>query len=112
MDNKNRLYLCLSDNGSLSLQTRYEIDSWLTGVEEGHGSVNQTVVGSIDMDETLPYFFVVFKMGKAVTVYDVVPAADEESARIEIASKKRYAGKLLEFKRVSDISPLIAQFKN
>ncbi len=109
---KNKLYLCLGDNGHLSLETRYEVDSWLKSVEEGDSALTQTVVGSIDLNNPNPYFFVVFMMGKATTIYDVVDAADEEAARVKIASKKRYAGKLLEFKRVQNLSELTSQYKN
>lgn len=108
---KDKLYLCLDDSHNLSLETRFEVDSWIKEVEEGDGSLTQTVIGSLDPSNPIPYFFVIFKNGSVVT-YDLVNAADEESAKIKVASKKRNAGKRLEFRRLQNLTSLIKAFSS
>ena len=104
-----KLYLCLADDNGLSLQTRFEVDSWIKDVEEADGSLNQTVIGSLDPQSKIPYFFITFKNG-SVTTYDLVSAADEESAKIKVTTKKRNANKRIEFKRIQNLTSLIKDY--
>lgn len=106
--NKEKLYLCLGDDNSLSLQTRFEVDSWIKDAEEANGSLNQTVIGSLDPSKS-PYFFITFKNGSVLT-YDLILAADEESAKIKVTTKKRNANKRIEFKRIQNITGLIKDY--
>lgn len=108
---KEKLYLCLDDNHQLSLETRFEVDSWIKGAEEGDGSLNQTVIGSLDPENPIPYWFIIFKNGMTIT-YDLVNAADEASAKIKVNSKKRNAGKRIEFKRLQNLTNLIGAYSN
>jgi DNA polymerase elongation subunit (family B) len=111
MDKPNKIYLVLGDSHQLYLETRYEVDSWLKEVEEGHGSINQTVIGSVDLDVKEPYFFFIFKLNKQTTVYDVISAKTQLDAMTKLALKKRYAGKTIEFKRIQNIENIIRDYK-
>lgn len=107
------LYLCLGANNHLFLQTRVEVDEWIKSAEEAFGSMDHTVVGPIDIEEAkqIPYFFIVFMNGQKTTTYDLVQAADVESAKNKVTTKKRNAGKRIEFKRVFNIADVIREYK-
>lgn len=106
-----KLYLCLSEGNKLFLQTRSEIDKWIKEAEEAFGSLDQTVIGSVEVPSEIPYFFIVFMNGQKTTVYDLVQAADIESAKNKVLTKKRNAGKRIEFKRVLNIADVIREYK-
>ena len=106
-----KLYLCLDDDSKLSLEERFEVDSAIKNVEEGDGSLPYTVIGSVIVPANIPYFFIIFKNGSSI-VYDLVQAADEDSAKTKVLTKKRNAGKRIEFKRVSNIAELIREYSS
>lgn len=107
---KDKLYLCLSDDYQLSLQTRFEVDSWIKNAEEADGSLNQTVIGSLDPSSEHKYYFLTFKKGGNIISHDLISAGDEASAKIKVLAKKANANKRIEFKRVQDLSELIKQY--
>jgi hypothetical protein len=107
---KLKLYLCLSDDGKLSLQTRFEVDEWIKNIEEAMGAFSQTIIGPVELPNEIPYFFIVFMNGQKTTTYDLVQAADMESAKIKVTTKKRNAGKRIDFKRVFNIADIIKEY--
>jgi len=106
-----KVCLCLDDDGKLSLEERFEVDQTIKNMEEGDGSLPYTVIGSVTIPAEIPYFFIIFKNGSSI-VYDLVQAADEASAKTKVLTKKRNAGKRIDFKRVSNIAGLISQYSS
>lgn len=109
MDNKEKLYVCLGDDNQVSIQSRFDVDMWLKHVEEGDGSLSQTVIGSLDQFSSHPHFFITFKNGSVLT-YDIVTAPDEASAKIKVLTKKRNANKKIEFKRIQNLTSIIKSY--
>jgi hypothetical protein len=76
---KNKLYVCLSDNGKLSLESREEVDAVIKNAEENDGSLPFTVVGNIALPYITPSFLITYRM-KGSTYYEVVEANTKEEA--------------------------------
>lgn len=107
---KTKLYVCLGDNGDLSLNDVFEVNSVIGSAEEFEGNMPYAVVGSIEVPTEETPFLIIAKHGRSSTIYDVVVAQTEEAAKTTFLGKKRNVGRDITVKVVRDLSNLVKQY--
>lgn len=107
---KEKLYVCLNDDNTLSLETRFDVDAAIKNAEETYNSdMPFTVIGNISTPVEGKAFMIICKNNSSV-FYDVITAASEEKAIEKLLSKKRFLNKNIEIKRVQDLTQIILNY--
>lgn len=109
-----KVYVVMSDEHKLSLQTRTEVDAWIKDAEEAEGSLAYTVLGSINIGgNTIPselkFYLFTIKQENSI-IYDIVEGTNEETAKAFCLKRPRYKRKHIEIKRTQELTDLINKF--
>jgi hypothetical protein len=108
-----KLYVCLGDNGELSLQSRYEVDSMISNAEVFDGSMSFTVVGNLPQPVVQTPFLIIGSMlnnAQPSVVYGVVEAEDEEAAKTAFLSNKRNKTRRVKVQSVRNLTKLLKEY--
>jgi precorrin-6B methylase 2 len=104
-----KIYVCLYENGGLSLETRFDVDAVITNAEEFQGNMPFTVLGSVKVPVILTAYLIIAKVGTTI-VYNVIEAKNEEAALSIFKSLKRNINRTVSIKRVEDLTHLIKEY--
>jgi hypothetical protein len=104
-----KLYVCLNDDDSISLQSRDDVDSVIKNAEENLGSLPFTVLGHISIPlEGSPFLFTCTQ--PKTVFFEVITATNEDEAKDILLNKKRLKNKTFKIQAVRDLSELVKKY--